>query len=142
MAEANTIIQELEAAYHHYIEVFNRQDAAGFVGCYTHPHSMLSGEHGMVVTNTEADHQRGYERMMVALRESGWERSGIDRMQIWPFSASLAQLVADVTRYEKDGSVLEKLRASYMFRRESGAWKIFSFSLVEAPFSGPGMGRP
>ena len=39
MAEANAIIQELEAAYHHYIEVFNRQDAAGFVGCYSHPHS-------------------------------------------------------------------------------------------------------
>ena len=128
MAEANAIIQELEAAYHHYIEVFNRQDAAGFVGCYSHPHSMLSGEHGIVVTNTEADHQRGYERMMVGLRESGWERSGIDRLQIWPFSASLAQLVADVTRYKKDGSVLEKLRASYMFRRENGAWKILSFS--------------
>jgi ketosteroid isomerase-like protein len=141
MAEANAIIQELEAAYHHYIEVFNRQDAAGFVGCYSHPHSMLSGEHGMVVVNTEADHQRGYERMMVSLRESGWECSGIDRVQIWPFSASLAQLVADVTRYKKDGSVLEKLRASYMFRRESDAWKILSFSLVEAPFSGPGISR-
>jgi len=141
MAEANAIIQELEAAYHHYIEVFNRQDAAGFVGCYSHPHSMLSGEHGIVVTNTEADHKRGYERMMVGLRESGWERSGIDRMQIWPFSTSLAQLVADVTRYKKDGAILEKLRASYMFRRESSAWKILSFSLVEAPFSGPGASR-
>ena len=141
MAEANAIIQELEAAYHHYIEVFNRQDAAGFVGCYTHPHSMLTGAQGMVVTHTEADHQQGYERMMVGLRESSWERSGIDRVQIWPFSTSLAQLVADVTRYKKDGSVLEKLRASYMFRRESGAWKILSFSLVETPFSGPGASR-
>ena len=141
MAEANAIIQELEAAYHHYIEVFNRQDTAGFVGCYTHPHSMLTGAQGMVVTHTEADHQRGYERMMVGLRESGWERSGIDRVQIWPFSTSLGQLVADVTRYKKDGSVLEKLRASYMFRREGGVWKILSLSLVEAPFSGPGTSR-
>ena len=141
MADTNAIIQELEVAYRHYIEVFNRQDATGFVGCYSHPHSMLSGEHGMVVTNTKADHQRGYEHMMVGLRESGWERSGIDRVQIWPFSTSLGQLVADVTRYKKDGAVLEKLRASYMFRRESGVWKILSFSLVETPFSGPGASR-
>ncbi|MGE0826135.1 MAG: hypothetical protein AB7G75_30770 [Candidatus Binatia bacterium] len=141
MADANTIIRELEAAYHHYIEVFNNEDAAGFVDCYCHPHSMLSGEQGMIVTNTAAEHERGYQRMMVGLRESGWGRSAIDRIQIWPFSESLAQLVADVTRYKKDSSVLEKLRASYMFRRVDGAWKILAFSLVEAPFSGPGVAR-
>jgi hypothetical protein len=38
MADANTIVREIEAAYRHYIDVFNREDAAGFVGCYTHPY--------------------------------------------------------------------------------------------------------
>ena len=141
MADANAIIRELETAYHHYIEIFNREDAAGFVGCYTHPHTMLSGEHGLSTVNTEADHHRGYQQIMKTLHKQEWGRSGIDRIQIWPFSESLAQLVADVTRYKKDGSILEKLRASYMFRRDSGAWKILAFSLVEAPFSGPGVSR-
>jgi len=141
MADATAIIHEIEAAYRHYIEVFNREDAAAFVGCYFHPHAMLSGEQGMVVITTEADHQRIYQRMMATLHESGWGRSEIDRLQIWPFSALLAQLVADVTRYKKDGAVLERLRASYMFRREGGAWKILSLALIEAPFSGPGVSR-
>lgn len=141
MTDAKTIIREIEAAYHHYIDVFNREDTVGFVGCYAHPHAMLSGELGMVVTTTEADHHRGYQRIMETLHKSGWGRSGIDRLQIFPFSESLAQLVADVTRYKKDGAILEKLRASYMFRRDGGAWKILSFGLIEAPFSGPGVER-
>lgn len=141
MADANTLIRELEEAYHHYIEVFNRSDAAGFVGCYAHPHSMLNGEQGMVVINTEADHHRIYQNLQATLEKTNWGRSEIDRLQVWPFSKSLAQLVADVTRYKKDGSVLEKLRATYMFRNDNGAWKILSFSLIEPPFSGPGVAR-
>ncbi|NOT56220.1 MAG: DUF4440 domain-containing protein [Deltaproteobacteria bacterium] len=141
MSDANAIIREIEDAYRHYIEVFNRSDAAGFVGCYAHPHTMLSGEQGMVVVNTEADHHRVYQGMAAALEKSNWGRSEIDRLQTWPYSKSLAQLVADVTRYKKDGSVLEKLRATYTFRNEKGAWKILAFSLIEAPFSGPGISR-
>jgi hypothetical protein len=102
---------------------------------------MLSGEQGLVTINTETDHHQIYQRIMAPLHESGWGRSEIDRLQIWPFSASLAQLVADVTRYKKDGGVLERLRASYMFRREGEAWKIISLALIEAPFSGPGVSR-
>jgi ketosteroid isomerase-like protein len=141
MADVQTIQRELEATYRHYIDVFNREDVAGFLGCYCHPHVMLSGEQGMGVINTEADHRRVYQRIMTSLHEREWGRSGIDRLQIWPFSESLAQLVADVTRYKKDGSVLERLRASYMFRRESGAWKILSLAQIEASFTGPGAGR-
>jgi ketosteroid isomerase-like protein len=141
MADANVIVREVEAAYKQYIDVFNREDAAGFVGCYTHPHTMLSGEQGLSIVNTEADHHRGYQQIMKTLHKQEWGRSGIDRMQIWPFSDSLAQLVANVTRYKKDGSVLEKLRACYMLRRDGGGWKILAFTLIEAPFSGPGVAR-
>jgi len=142
MADTNTIVQEIEAAYRHYIDVFNREDAAGFMGCYLHPHTMLSGEHGLTTVQTEADHQRGYQQIMQTLHKQNWGRSDIDRMQIWPFSESLAQLAADVTRYKKDGSVLEKLRANYILRRESGGWKFLSFWLVSQPFAGPGAPRP
>lgn len=142
MADTNTIVQEIEAAYRHYIDVFNREDIAGFMGCYSHPHTMLSGEHGLTTVQTEADHRRGYQQIMQTLHKQNWGRSDIDRMQIWPFSESLAQLAADVTRYKKDGSVLEKLRANYILRRESGGWKFLSFWLVSLPFAGPGSPRP
>ena len=139
MADAKAIIRDIEAAFHHYIDVFNREDAVGFVGCYAHPHSMLSGELGMVVSHTEADHHLGYQRIMEGLHKRNWGRTGIDRLQVFLFSASLAQVVADVTRYKTEGAILEELRVSYMFRRDGGAWKILSFGRIEAPFSGPGV---
>ena len=141
MADANTITQEIEAAYRHYIDVFNREDAAGFVACYEHPHAMLNGPQGMTLVNTQADHEKVYQNIMASLRDSQWARSGIDRMQVFPYSESLAQIVADVTRYKKDESVLEKLRATYMYRKDGGTWRIVSLALVEAPFSGPGESR-
>ena len=141
MAETNTIIQEVETAYQHYIAVFNREDAAGFVDCYAHPHAMLSGQQGLTLIQTEADHHQVYQSIMAGLRDSDWGRSDIDRMQVLPYSESLAQMVADVTRYKKDGSVLEKLRATYMYRRDGSTWKIVSLALIEAPFSGPGGSR-
>ena len=141
MAEANPIVREIEAAYHHYIAVFNREDAAAFVGCYAHPHVMLSGEQGLTNVQTEADHHTVYQNIMAGLHASGWGRSEIDGLQVFPYSGSLAQIVADVTRYKRDGSVLEKLRATYLYRRDAERWKIVALALVEAPFSGPG-GRP
>ena len=141
MADTHTIAQEIEAAYTHYIEVFNREDAAGFVACYEHPHVMLSGQQGITPVQTEADHHQVYQTIMQGLRESQWGRSGIDRMQVLPYSESLVQIVADVTRYKKDESVLEKLRATYMYRQAGGTWRIVSLALIEAPFSGPGESR-
>ena len=142
MADTKTIVDEIETAYRHYIDIFNREDAAGFVGCYTHPHTMLSGEQGLLIVNTAAEHELGYQALMDTLHKQEWTRSGIDHMQIWPFSDSLAQLVADVTRYRKDSSILEKIRASLMLRREAGGWKILVLSLIAPPFAGPGLPRP
>ena len=142
MSDPKDIVSEIAVAYRYYIEVFNREDAAGFVGCYTHPHTMMSGEQGLAVVNTAAEHERGYKALRESLRQQGWSRSDIDQMQVWPLSGTLAQLVADVTRYHKEGTILEKLRASYMFRREQGGWKILAFNLVAEPYAGPGLPRP
>jgi ketosteroid isomerase-like protein len=142
MADTNAIVREIEVAYHHYIDVFNKEDVAGFIACYAHPHTMLSGEQGLTIINSAAEHERGYHAIMKTLHAQAWGRSGIDRMQVWPFSDALAQLAADVTRYKKDGSVLEKLRATYVLRRDPAGWKFLSFWLVSQPFTGPGQPRP
>lgn len=141
MAKTNTITQEIETAYIHYIDVFNRKDAAGFVDCYEHPHVMLSGRQGITSVQTEADHHQVYQTLMQGLNDSQWGKSGIDRMRVLPYSDSLVQIVADVTRYKKDESVLEKLRATYMYRHNGGVWRIVSLALIEAPFEGPGVTR-
>ena len=95
----------------------------------------------MTAVQTEADHHQVYQNIMAGLRKNEWGRSDIDRLQVFPYSESLVQIVADVTRYKKDGSVLEKLRATYMYRRDGGTWKILTLALIESPFSGPGESR-
>ena len=93
MADASAIVREIEAAYQHYIDVFNREDAAGFVGCYTHPHTMLSGEQGLSTVNTEADHQRGYQQIMKTLHKQEWGRAGSTACRFGRFPSRLPSLL-------------------------------------------------
>jgi len=141
-SEAKPLIGEIENFYRNYIVGFNAEDQAAFVRCYAHPHAFLLDEKGMILTSTVADHERAYQQIMKPLHERGWGRSVTDMLQVWPFTESTALIVADVTRYKTDQSVLEKLRASYMLRKDSGAWKILTVAEIKPPFSGPGKGRP
>ena len=54
MTDANTILHEVEAAYHVYIDLFNHEDATGFVNCFCYPHAMLTGEQGLLITKAAA----------------------------------------------------------------------------------------
>lgn len=124
MADARTITQELESAYHAYIDLFNREDADGFVNCFCYPHAMLTGDHGLLTTKTAADQHRFHQRTMTDLHARGWGHSGVDRLQVWPLSDSFVLIAADITRYKKDNSILEQGRYGYTLRRDSGTWKI------------------
>ncbi len=141
MSNADTIIRGVEAFYRAYIDGFNREDTDAFLSSFDYPHAWLSEERGLLTTVTTADQQHFHQHTMASLHQRGWGRSGIDRLQVWPFANSLAMIVADVTRYKKDESVLEKLRACYMVRRDAGAWKILTVTEVKPPFSGPGVVR-
>ena len=141
MSEVDSIIREVQAFYQAYIDGFNREDADAFLGSFDYPHALLTGGRGMLVTATASDQRRFHQQTMTALHQRGWGRSDIDRLQIWPFSDALALIVAYVTRYKKDETVLEKVRACYMPRRDSGTWKILAFMEIKPPFSEPGMGE-
>ncbi|HKA52026.1 MAG TPA: hypothetical protein VKJ47_00040 [Candidatus Binatia bacterium] len=138
MADAEALVREVEAFYGAYIDGFNREDSDAFLQSFAYPHALLTGERGMLVTATAADQRRFYQQTMTSLHGRGWGRSGVDRLRVWPFADDFAMLLADVTRYKKDESVLEKVRACYMARRESGTWKILAFMEIKPPFSGPG----
>jgi ketosteroid isomerase-like protein len=141
MADANAVVREVEAFYAAYIDGFNREDSDAFLQSFAYPHALLTGGRGMLVTATAADQRRFHQQTMSSLHERGWGRSGVDRLRVWPFADAFAMLTADVTRYKKDESVLEKVRACYMARRDSGAWKILAFTEIKPPFSGPGAGE-
>ena len=138
MTDAATIVREVEAFYQAFIDGFNREDTDMYLRSFCYPNAMLSGERGMTVNAKESDQQRFYQEVMVSIQGRGWERTGIDRLQVWPLADPMAMLVADITRYKKDGSVLERGRYCYTLREDSEAWKILTLTEVKPPFPGPG----
>ena len=138
MADSETIVREVEEFYRRYIDGFNREDIDIFMQSFALPFVVISGEQGAAVCASEADLQSFYMRTMVALQEPGWRRSGLDRLRVWPLAERLATLMADVTRYRHDGSVIARLRAFYTVRHDGKNWKIVSLTEARAPFTGPG----
>ena len=137
MPTSEEIARELESFYRHYIEVFNREDDR-FFDCFATPYATVSGDRGLTTVANDADHRNGFRRTMVVLKKRGWARSDIDSIKAWALADNLAMIVSDVTRYKTDGSILEKVRACYMLRRDGTSWKIVTLSEIKPPFLGPG----
>jgi ketosteroid isomerase-like protein len=139
VADQSGIVGEVETAYRRYVEVFNSRDANEISSLYDRPHAHVSGEMGLSIVSDDADQQGWYEFVMAHLDDQGWDRTEVDDMWVWPLSPTLAQLVADVTRYRRDGSVLSRARANYTLRRRDDAWKvILTYPLLEDGFDVPG----
>lgn len=137
MADADTVVQEVKMFYQAFIDGFNREDTDMYLRSFCYPNALLSGERGMTVNAKESDQQRFYQEVMAFIQGRGWERSGIDRLQVWPLADTMAMLVSDITRYKKDGSVLERGRYCYILRKDGGTWKILTLTEVKPPFPGP-----
>jgi hypothetical protein len=138
MPDQAAIIGEVEAAYRRYVEVFNGRDAKEIAELYDRPHAQMVGEIGLSIVNDDADQQLWYEFVMAYLDDERWGSTQIDDIWIWPLSDTLAQLVAKVTRYKKDGSVLKQVRANYLLRRCDATWKVvLSLPLLEEGFDVP-----
>lgn len=138
MTHSDQIVREIEQFYARYIDGFNREDIDLFMQSFDLPFVALSGEHGATVFADEAAQQRFYTQTMIAIQGRGWARSVVDRLKAWPLANNLATLMADVTRYKKDGSILERLRAFYTLRNDGKSWKIVTLSMASPPFPGPG----
>jgi len=98
---------------------------------------LITGRYGLSQCATESDHQRSFAKIMADLKERGWVRSAINQLKAWALAEDLAMILADVTRHEADGSILEWVRACYTVRRDTKGWKI-AMSEVKPPFLGPG----
>jgi len=132
------ICKELKAFYQSYIAAFNREDIDAFTETFAYPYAWITGGYGLSQCASESDHQRRFGKIMADLKERGWVRSDVDQLKTWPLAEDLATILADVTRYKADGSVLERVRACYSLRRDSKNWKIVTLSEVKPPFLGPG----
>jgi hypothetical protein len=132
------IRKELEAFYQAYIAAFNREDIDAFTQTFAFPYAWITGRHGLSKCESQSDHQRNFAKIMADLKERGWTRSGIDQLKTWPLADDLAMILADVTRYKADDSILERVRACYTVQRDAKNWKILTLSEIRPPFLGPG----
>jgi ketosteroid isomerase-like protein len=132
------ISNELSGFYESYIAAFNREDIDAFTESFAYPYAWITGRDGLSQCTTESQHQRGFAKIMADLKERGWVRSDINRLKTWAVAEDLAMILADVSRHKADGSILERVRACYMVRRDARGWKIVTLSEVKPPFLGPG----
>ena len=95
MANAEETVREVESFYRGYIDAFNREDVDRYTDAFAFPYAWITGEGGISTCANEGDHQRWLGRIMSALKERGWSRSGIDRMRAWPMAENLAMIMAD-----------------------------------------------
>lgn len=132
------VVREVEAAYRHYVEVFNGRDPDEIAALYHRPHAQVIGDIGLSIVTNDADQQEWFDFVMAYLDDQGWSRTEIDDLWIWPLTESVAQLVSYITRYRADGSVLNRVRANYTFCRRDGSWKVvLSFPVLEDGFNVP-----
>ena len=142
MADVATLTEEVESFYRAFIDGFNREDTDMYLRSFCYPNTILSGDTGMTINAKESDQQRFYQEVMSSIQSRGWDHTGVNRLQAWPIADNIAILVADISRYKKDGSILESGRYCYTVRKESGAWKVLTLTEVKPPFTGPGERRP
>ena len=138
MATSQEITREVEQFYRSYMEVFNRQDIDRYSLYVDLPYALISGDGGLVVCTTEAEHKRLSAQIFADLKARGWARSDIDRVRISLFAENHALIVSDITRRRADGSVLQKNRFCYTARHNGNSWKMIAYSPVADGFLGPG----
>ena len=138
MTDISSIVVEVESAYRHYVEVFNRRDPSEIALLYDRPHAQVIGGMGLSVVHDDAGQQDWYEFVMAYLDDQQWGRTEVNEMWVWPLSPTIAHLVADVTRYRADGSLLQQVRANYTLHRRDDTWKV----ILTLPLLEDGFGHP
>ena len=138
MGSAQEIAREVEHFYRSYMDVFNRQDIERSSMFVDLPYVLISGEGGVVVCATGAEHQRLSSQLFADLKSRGWARSDVDRVRISLFAENHALIVSDITRRRSDGSILQKNRFCYTARHDGNSWKMIAYSPVADGFLGPG----
>lgn len=141
MPDERTVASEVQSFYRAFIDGFNREDTDMYLRSFCYPNGILSGERGLTINAKESDQQRFYQEVMSSIQARGWDHTGVTQLQVWPISEGMAFLVADISRYKKDNSVLESGRYCYTMRKDSGAWKVLTLTEVKPPFSGPAATR-
>src|SRR5690349_5583119 len=76
MADAATLVKEVELFYRAFLDGFNREDTDMYLRSFCYPNGILSGERGLTINAKESDQQRFYQEVMSSIQERGWDHTG------------------------------------------------------------------
>lgn len=133
MPTTEEIIAEVEAFYRAYIDAFNREDIDSYADSFAPGYSFIRGEK-ITTFATEPELQQYSAQAFIDLKSRGWARSAVDLLKVSPLGDDQAMILAEVTRYRGDNSVLLRARVSYVVIRTAKGWKI----AVMIPLAPPG----
>lgn len=123
MPTEKEIAGEVEAFYRAYIDAFNREDIDSYADSFIPGYSLIQG--GKVTAYaTETDLQQYSAQVFIDVKSRGWARSAVDVLKVSPLGDDQAMILAEVTRYRADESVLLHARVSYIVIRAAKGWKI------------------
>src|SRR4029078_13340675 len=123
MADAAILVNGGESFYRAFLDGFNREDTDMYLRSFCYSNGILGGEQGLAINAKESDQQRFYQEVLSSIQGRGWDHTGGPQLQILPISEVVAFLVADISRYKKDNSILESGRYCYTVRKDRGVWK-------------------
>lgn len=120
-AEAERAIDE---AYKAYIDGFMRGPAAA-AACWGVPALFVLPER-VIAMQTHADLEGFYAATLSRLKSSGYSHSDFIRRSLKLLNEKTALYGTSFVRMKTDGTELERLATTYLFRNDGSGWKIFS----------------
>ncbi|MHB8383891.1 MAG: nuclear transport factor 2 family protein [Candidatus Binataceae bacterium] len=123
MRREEEIIAEVEAFYRAYIDAFNREDIDSYSDFFMPGYSLILPDN-VATYATAAELQRYSAQAFIDVKSRGWTRSAVDLLKVTPLGDNQAMILAEVTRYRGDESVLLRARVSYIVIRTAQGWKI------------------
>ena len=117
--------------YLEYFEAFQTLDPGAVLPYYATPFLVLTPAMVRAV-NDRADAGALFAEMMKALRARGYARSGWSRLGVQQLGADTGMVSCEVTRYQADGTPLERFGATYTLRRDGAEWRIATLVIHDA----------
>ena len=106
-----------------YQAAFNRRDAPGSQAFYHKP-CMLIGDQGVSVLGSPSEIEAFFASTIGDLLARGWHHSEWTEVSVQQLSDSAALVGTVTVRYLTNGEELERVGATYAFRKTDLGWKI------------------
>jgi hypothetical protein len=134
------LAQEVKAQMEHYVDLFNREEAAAIsTEIYSAPVLLpKAGDEKHTIVNSAKDMQSHWAGVFTDIKSKGWKRSVVHDMDIRVLTSHLALVDMTYTRLRADGTAIppERRIATYMLIKRDSGWRIMLVDSRQIDFSG------